>query len=185
MAEHAQVSVKLKDGTPALIRMANESDAEALLGHMKSLLDDGEGMIVSFDEMKKTVEQEIDWINDLNSHHDNLLLILCVDDEIVAYIDFHANKRRTLAHHGWFGMGVKPGWRGKGAGSVLLDTLIAWAKANPRVDKINLNVRADSSPGITLYKSRGFKEEGVFHKQLKLSDGKYVDDIGMAIWVGS
>jgi RimJ/RimL family protein N-acetyltransferase len=185
MAKYGEFKAALKDNTPVVIRTATDDDAENLLEHMRVLLNDGAGMIVSFDEMKKTVEEEKAWIRDLNNNQDNLLLILCFQDEIIGNIDFHANKRTTLAHNGWFGMGIKPQWRGKGAGGILLDALISWAKSNPRIEKISLSVRADNEQGIRLYTSREFKEEGRHYRQIKFGENNYVDDISMALWLGS
>src|SRR5262245_8298378 len=104
---------------------------------------------------------------------------------IVGVIDFHIAARRRLSHWGSFGMSVRPGWRGCGLGNLLLERMIAWARSVPEIEKITLAVRADNRRAIALYKKHGFVQSGCARDNLKLSDGSYVDDITMELFVRS
>lgn len=79
---------------------------------------------------------------------------------------------------------VHEGYQGRGVGKRLLGHLIAWARANPKVDRIELRVRASNERAIALYHQLGFVEEGRFIKRLKIGPNLYLDDIAMALWVG-
>ena len=87
----------------------------------------------------------------------------------------------TAGVMGWFGIAIHPDWRSRGVGGLLMDGLIAWARATPAVEKINLKVLATNERAIGLYKSKGFVEEGRAAKTIKYEDGSYVDDVSMGL----
>lgn len=62
--------------------------------------------------------------------------------------------------------------------------LMAWAESHPRIEKVELRVRATNARAIALYKRFGFVEEGRFEKRIRLPDGSYIADLSMARFVG-
>ncbi len=80
-------------------------------------------------------------------------------------------------------MSVKNGFRGQGIGTALLAALLDWAKENPLIEKVCLEVVADNTNAIRLYQKFGFVEEGVKKKAAKIDDGTYWDLILMARFV--
>lgn len=64
------------------------------------------------------------------------------------------------------------------------EALLDWARANPAVHKIELLVRAENLPAVALYRAFGFVEEGRLRDRVRLSDGRYVDDVSMAMVFG-
>jgi len=75
---------------------------------------------------------------------------------------------------------VHPGFQGRGVGAALLSDLLAWAKKNSALGKIELLVRATNERAISLYRKFGFAIEGRFRNRVKLNASDYVDDIAMA-----
>jgi putative acetyltransferase len=78
-----------------------------------------------------------------------------------------------------------PGWQGRGVGRALLAALIAWARATPAVEKIELNVRASNTRAQALYLAMGFTEMGRWQRRHKLGPGVYLDDVAMELFVES
>ena len=78
---------------------------------------------------------------------------------------------------------VHPGREGRGAGRALLEALVAWARATPGIDKVELLARATNEPALALYRKLGFEEEGRFRGRVKLDDGSAIDDVAMALFV--
>jgi tRNA-Thr(GGU) m(6)t(6)A37 methyltransferase TsaA len=62
--------------------------------------------------------------------------------------------------------------------------LIEWAKSNPEVEKIELNVRSSNLRAIRLYQKLGFNIEGRIRYRMKMPDGSYQDDLEMGLFVG-
>ena len=79
---------------------------------------------------------------------------------------------------------VHEGNERQGIGRALMNELLAWARSNPNVDKVELQVRSSNEAAIALYRSLGFVEEGRKTKRLKIAPGEYLDDVYMALWVG-
>jgi len=75
---------------------------------------------------------------------------------------------------------VHPGQSGRGIGTLLMQSLCAWAKSSPQVHKVELLVRASNTRALSLYRKFGFVEEGRFRDRVRLPDGSFVDDIAMA-----
>jgi RimJ/RimL family protein N-acetyltransferase len=76
---------------------------------------------------------------------------------------------------------VVDGHRGQGVGSALLEHAIDWARSNPGVEKIQLDVFSTNARAIALYKKMGFEVEGVSRREY-LIGGAYVDDVKMGIF---
>lgn len=79
---------------------------------------------------------------------------------------------------------VNIGAQGRGVGRALMEELLLWARSNPRVEKVELQVRSSNERAIGLYRSLGFVEEGRKIRRLKIGPGEYLDDVYMALWVG-
>lgn len=79
---------------------------------------------------------------------------------------------------------VHEGHQGRGVGRALMNELLRWARANPHVEKVELQVRSSNERAIALYRSLGFVEEGRKTKRLKIGPNEYLDDVYMALWVG-
>jgi RimJ/RimL family protein N-acetyltransferase len=178
-------TIQLRDGTEVVLRCAQESDALALLEAVRAVFTDGEGMVLEPEEFDKTEDQEKVWIKAINDNPRELLLLAEVGGRIVGNIDFHIAKRRRLAHTGEFGMSVQPGWRNRGIGNALLESLVEWADSVKEIEKIVLKVRADNPRAVALYKKHGFVQSGYAKDAMRLSEGVYVDDITMERFVRS
>ncbi len=80
---------------------------------------------------------------------------------------------------------VHEGQQGQGVGRALMNELLRWARSNPRVEKVELQVRSSNLPAIELYRSLGFVEEGRKTRRLKVGPNLYIDDVYMALWVAN
>jgi ribosomal protein S18 acetylase RimI-like enzyme len=65
-----------------------------------------------------------------------------------------------------------------GLGTALLTAIIDWAKVNPILEIIWLQVYTENALGVSLYKKMGFIENGIIKDFFK-QDGKYFDNLTM------
>ncbi|MCC7387054.1 MAG: GNAT family N-acetyltransferase [Deltaproteobacteria bacterium] len=79
---------------------------------------------------------------------------------------------------------VHEGHQRRGVGRALMNELLRWARSNPDVEKVELQVRSSNHRAIALYRSLGFVEEGRKTRRLKVGPNEYLDDVYMARWVG-
>jgi RimJ/RimL family protein N-acetyltransferase len=87
-----------------------------------------------------------------------------------------------VSRHGFgeFGMLVDRDWRGRGAGSALVQATVEWARDHG-LHKLCLEVFAHNSAAIALYRKYGFMEEGRRIKQYRRESGELWDSIVMGL----
>lgn len=103
-------------------------------------------------------------------------------EKIIGHIDLGARKLETSLHRASIGMGIENGYRGAGLGTQLLDRALTWAREQPSISWIDLNVFAHNSPAITLYRKFDFVEVGRINDFFRV-DGQSADDIHMVLKV--
>lgn len=103
------------------------------------------------------------------------------DCSVVGWCDILPHQREHTQHIGGVGMGVVKTFRNQGIGSRLLLGCLEKAKRFG-FEKIELEVYADNTSAIGLYKKFGFQVEGVRRKSRKI-EGKYQDIVHMAKFV--
>jgi RimJ/RimL family protein N-acetyltransferase len=79
------------------------------------------------------------------------------------------------------GMHVARDVRGRGVGRAMLDDAIAWARAEPSVHKIALQVWPHNEAAIGLYRSCGFEQEGYLHRHYRRRSGELWDALVMGL----
>jgi ribosomal protein S18 acetylase RimI-like enzyme len=102
------------------------------------------------------------------AHHDDAVVVL-EGPEQVGFAEIPAQrpvpegmllaKGRVACHGDWAGitdLWVSPEQRRRGLGIVVLDAMLAWA-AERGATTAYLQVRADNTPGLTLYATLGFR----------------------------
>ena len=171
---------ELKNGRALLIREATAEDARAVLDYVGGI--SGESDFLSFGpgEFELTEAEEEDILRQYRESDSQLYILGLLDDTIVAALSFSAGRRPRNRHSGEFGMSVRKQYWGLGIGSLMLDTLIDWARHTQIVKKINLRVRTDNQRAILLYERKGFVKEGTSRKEILL-DGKYFDHHWMGL----
>jgi RimJ/RimL family protein N-acetyltransferase len=79
-----------------------------------------------------------------------------------------------------FGMWVDKVFRGKGAGSALVEACIKWAEQQG-AHKISLLVWPHNQPARALYRKYGFEEEGYLKRHWRRKSGEIWDSIVMGL----
>lgn len=100
------------------------------------------------------------------------------DEEVVGWASLNPYSHRC-AYDGvaQLSIYIDRDFRGKGIGSVLLDSLEQKAREN-NFHKIILFVFMTNEAGKSLYKKNGYREVGVFKEQ-GIFEGKYIDILAM------
>ena len=80
-----------------------------------------------------------------------LWLALGPTGNIAGHIDLRSRPEPASGHRAMLGMGVHRLHRRRGLGAQLVDTAVAWARTENRLDWIDLEVMADNAPAVGLY----------------------------------
>jgi RimJ/RimL family protein N-acetyltransferase len=169
----------LKSKQDIEIRVATVDDASALIEFINDVSMESDFLTFGAGEFEIKEDQEKEIIQNLLDSENQIFFVATVGKKIVAILNFSARSRPRIRHSGEFSMVVKKKYWGFGIGSLLLDTLLEWAKSNQFIKKINLRVRTDNQRAIKLYEKRGFVKEGTLRKEIFLND-KYYD----LLWMG-
>ncbi|MFZ6180882.1 GNAT family N-acetyltransferase [Nannocystis pusilla] len=121
---------------------------------------------------------------DLGAPERGIYLVAERGDAIVGHALLDPLSLAVTSHVVRLTIAVHEGHQGQGVGRALMDELLRWARANPRVEKVELQVRSTNARAVALYRSLGFVEEGRKTRRLKVGPNTYIDDIYMALWVG-
>ena len=168
----------LKNGTSILIRQATPTDASALIQLKHSYLRNTKTIPLYIDEYTNTEKEESEWISNFIQQPNSCLLVAEHQGQLVSNIDLTGNQRKKLFHTGVIGMGVHIDWQGFGIGSLLMHTLIDWARTNKHLQLLWLEVYASNLHGLALYKKFGFLECGRIPNFFR-EDDLFIDKITM------
>lgn len=183
MARINPIETQLKNKTKVIVRNAEINDATALVNLKFEITKEIIYMLRDPDEFHSTIDNELNRINEMLVNKNKIYLVAEVQGEIVGTIDFETKLLRKIKHVGIIYMGIEENFRDMGIGSILLNTVIGWATSNPDIEKITLQVFSNNQRAIHLYKKLGFIMEGRCVKDMKFSDGTYVDSILMYMFV--
>jgi RimJ/RimL family protein N-acetyltransferase len=172
-------TAKLKDGSSITIRQASSKDAAAVIEMIRNILSTSEFTLTQPDEFSYTEEEEAALLEKYKTIDGHLFLLAEYQGQLVGNLSFsNGNKRRNL-HQGELAMGVRNSMRGKGVGTVLLETLMEWAEKHPLIRKVKLLVAIQNNDAIHLYRNLGFIQEGRLIKEIRMDDGEFMDVIAM------
>ena len=94
-------------------------------------------------------------------HPQQIVLLAEAGGTIIGNVSFENGPCRRIAHRGTLGIAVVKEWRGRGVGTALLETLLAWATTETLIEKVGLEVFTTNAEAIRLYRKLGFVEEGL------------------------
>jgi ribosomal protein S18 acetylase RimI-like enzyme len=114
---------------------------------------------------------------------DGKYLVAEVDGEVVGHAVLIPMALAATRHIVRLTIVVHAGHEGQGIGRRLLTSLIEWARAAPRVRKIELNVRSTNARAIGLYRSLGFEEQGRQLQRICIDEQTFIDDLEMGLFV--
>lgn len=161
------------------IRKAVLEDAEKIIKHCTIVFRETDFLLTEPEEYEMTIEKEQKWILN-NSYPKHLLLVAENEDgEMIGMLNFSPKERMKVQHIGYFGISIQEKYCNGGLGRALLEELLFWAKKEPGIEKVCLEVFSHNERAIHLYKKLGFKEEGRKIKHVKTRDGIYHDEILM------
>lgn len=168
----------LTDGEVVYIRNPNRRDAAGFVEIMREVAAEGLYTLAQADEVDWTIPGKRADIDEHAREPGFLTLVAEGHGVPVGFLEFENGSRRRTQHVGMFSIFILRDWRGKGIGTVLIQTLVEWATVHPLIEKITLAVFANNIRAIALYQKYGFQIEGRCVRDIKIGDG-YVDSLMM------
>lgn len=169
----------LKDGRTLILRDPTLDDAQELLDFLKTV--GGETDFLLADENGidgLTLEGERDWITDTLNAPNTKMFLGVVDGEIVLVCDVRAAGRKRVSHTGGVSISIKRAYWSFGIGSIAMQAMIDFARSTNVLRSLSLEVHAENSRAIALYRRFGFLEVGRHKGRIHVGE-RYYDEILM------
>ncbi len=160
------------------IRPAQPADTPAIAAIYNQGIRD---RVATLETGERTAEERADWLAAHDERHP--VFVAEIDGAVVAWGALNVfNPRPAYRWVADFSIYVDGAHRGHGFGGRMLDLLIAEA-TRLGYHKLVLAAFPFNQPGMRLYRSRGFREVGIYREQGQL-DGQWVDTIIMERLLG-
>jgi RimJ/RimL family protein N-acetyltransferase len=172
------LKVVLADGSPCLVRSAEESDAAELVGYSNMV--GGESPYLDFGagEFFYTEEEEGLFIRHARAAENGLVLVAVVAEEIVGTLQLQGQIPERLRHGAWLGITVARDFWGTGVARELMGAGLRWAEGHATLRNLYLLTHPENARALALYKKFGFEEEGRL-KRFFMADGRFHDALCM------
>lgn len=163
---------------------ATPEDASAMLDAAHDAFRTSPYLLTSPDEFTMTESEERAFVAGILAHPRQLMLIAEADGVVLGMLDMRQpSPRRKARHRVLLGMSVREACRGQGVGTALMARAIEWARANPDLSLVTLEVYAANTRAIALYERFGFVPKGTLPGGLVHDDGSAWDQVEMFLSV--
>ena len=174
--------VEVKNGKQLIVREAVADDAKNIIEYLNIVGGESDNLLFGAGEFRLTVEQEKEYIKNVNKQDNSLMLLGIIDNKIVSVAQINTPNRKRINHNSEISISVKKEYWGLGIGSIVMEQLIKFAKDNATIKNITLGVISYNHNAIKLYEKHGFEKTGVNKNFLNIN-GNYYDEILMALYI--
>lgn len=177
--EYTRKEFLLKNGKTCLLRCPEEADAEMLLEYLKVTSSETPYMVREPEEVRTSVEEEVEFIQRNRENPHGLMLLAFVDGKLAGSCSFAASSGRIrMRHRCTVGISLYQASWGMGIGTALMREILVSAKTSG-FEQAELEVVSTNGPAIALYKKMGFETTGTIPRAFKYKDGAYADFLFM------
>ena len=177
--DYQEKTVLLKNGKTCVLRLAEESDAEILLEYLKATSGETPYMIREPEEVRTSVEEEVEFIRKNREDPRSLMLLAFVDGKHAGSCSFGgASERNRMRHRCTVGISLYRDFWGQGIGTALMNEILAGAKT-AGYEQAELEVVSANEAAVGLYRKLGFEITGTIPRAFKYRDGTYADFLFM------
>ena len=150
----------LKDGKEALLRNGVAADGKAVYDNFNQTHAETDFLLSYPDENSFDPEQEAQFLQEKTESENEIEIVAFVDGKVAGTAGIEAiGKKDKVKHRAELGISILEEYWGVGLGKALIQACIQCAKDAGYV-QLELNVVADNTRAVGLYKSVGFTEWG-------------------------
>ena len=176
--------IELSDATRVTLREADTPDAPALLAYRRDEVATSPFVLTVPEEVNSDPERDAALIEMRRDDPRSLILLALAGDRLIGVTSLLGAERIKCRHTADFGATVARAWRGRGLGRAMLEVMLRWARDNPGILRVTLDVMAPNTLARRMYLDAGFREIGVQERAYRQPDGAFIDGVPMELWVG-
>ena len=153
-------TITLKDGRTCILRNGTEKDGRAALDIFLLTHEQTDNLLSYPDESGITAEQEAEFLKSRTESAREIELLAEVDGAVAGLAGIDAmGSLDKIRHRADFGISIDQAYWGLGIGRALTEACIECAK-KAGYEQLELNVVAENTRAIAMYKKAGFAEFG-------------------------
>ena len=172
-------SITLKDGRACVLRPTAPKDSEAMIAYMKQTAAETPYLLRYPDEVQFTLEDEREILGRILEDPGSVMMVAEVDGRVAgnASVSGIGTKRKIL-HRCSLAIALYQAYWGLGIGTAMIGYLTELAR-QIGFAQIDLEVVAENTQAIALYRKCGFVETGRRVRALRFDDGSFHDELLM------
>jgi len=167
------------DGAEAEVRPARQEDITGVIGVIRAVAEEADHAVAArlAERLGRT-----DVLLRHNEEESRVFFVATVEGDAVGWLHAEASERSRMGHTAELTLGVLEAYRGNGLGAALMDCGLDWAHERGYL-KVYQNLPATNERAIGFLEENGWTEEYRREGHYRL-DGEFVDEVGLAVWVG-
>ena len=161
---------------PWVIRRARPTDAAALLAYFEQIAAEApNNTSIRRQHMPLNIASTRDQIARYGADARSVLLVAVHRRAVIGFVSLTGSDSPFTAHQVELSINVRADWRGCGLGSGLLRMALSWARAQPHIERVQLEALTRNAAAVRLYQRHGFVIEGVRRAAYRLVDEPEID----------
>ncbi len=177
-----QKELLLNNGSTLILREAVRDDAQNMIDHMQIVTAETDFLTFGAGEFSMTLEDEKELIQKTVDSTHEIFLLAILNGEVIGIGGIHGSDIARIQHIGNLGLSIRKEFWGLGIGSLMMQTMIDWARETTIIRKIELFVVTDNTTAITLYEKFGFEREGYVRRNMYIR-GAFYDSYYMGMLI--
>jgi RimJ/RimL family protein N-acetyltransferase len=162
------------------LRNPEDSDAASILSYLKQVAGETPFLLRTPEECVESVASETLFIQNINQHPSQIMILAVIDDEIVGISNVGLKSWLKVKHRATLGISLKQRFWGLGIASILMDEMIHLAKSMG-AERLELEVIEGNDRAIALYQRKGFQFMSEVKSAIKYADGTYRSEYVMTL----
>ena len=179
----AEKTVRLRDGSEAVLRSPRVEDAPALLNYLQVTAAETDFLMRYPEEVSMTLEAEEQYIRRLLESPNDCMIVCEVNGRLAGNCSLGMNGRIKTRHRGTIGIALISEFWGRGIGTILLGELIALGEQRGLM-QLELQVFQGNERALALYRKMGFETVCALPNAIRLKDGSLRDEYTMVRKLG-
>lgn len=177
-----QKEITLKNGTKAILKTPEASDAAGMLAYITKACSETEFLLRTPEEWESvTVEKEEKWIENQRASKSTLDIACFIDGKIAGNCEISFRQGIKAGHRAVIAIAILEKYWNLGIGSAFFTEMIEAAKARDGIEIVELDFIEGNSRARALYEKFGFRITGVIPNAIKLRDGSYKSEYQMQL----
>ena len=168
---HRYESFNTSDGVEVTLRTLRKADLETALDFINDLVAERRtnrefGVMADTKATRKTEKEFLEKVTRGLKENNTASVAAFEGKKLIGNCEVHRDRFKDAKHHGYLGMAIRRGYRGKGIGERMMRYVLRTCKVIG-LKSVQLEVFANNTPARNLYGKMGFRQVGMIPRKIR------------------